>query len=51
MTDTTIIGAAAEQAGAITPMLDTVGPMAAICRLHNTLFTAARRRGVPDGKI
>ena len=51
MTDATIIEAAPEQAGAITPMLVTVGPMTTICLLHNTLFTAARRRGVITGKI
>ncbi|MDC0458811.1 hypothetical protein OAM32_03390 [Alphaproteobacteria bacterium] len=51
MTDATIIEAAADQAGAITPMLGTVGPMTTVCLLHNTLVAAARRRGAPDGKI
>ena len=51
MTDVTIIEAAADQAGAITPMLGTVGQMTTICLLHNTLVAAARRRGAPDGKI
>ena len=51
MTDATIIEAAPEQAGAITPMLVTVGPVTTVCLLHNTLVAAARRRGVPDGKI
>ena len=51
MTDVTKIEAAAEQAGAITPMLITVGPMTTVCLLHNTLVAAARRRGVADGKI
>jgi 5,10-methylene-tetrahydrofolate dehydrogenase/methenyl tetrahydrofolate cyclohydrolase len=50
MTDATIIEAAAEQAGAITLMLGTVGLMKTVCLLHNTLVAAARRRGVPDGK-
>ena len=51
MTDATIIEAAADQAGAITPMLGTVGPMTTVCLLHKTLVAAARRRGAPDGKI
>jgi 5,10-methylene-tetrahydrofolate dehydrogenase/methenyl tetrahydrofolate cyclohydrolase len=51
MTDATTIEAAPEQVGAITPMLVTVGPMTTVCLLHNTLVAAARRRGVPDGKI
>ena len=51
MIDATKIEAAAEQAGAITPMLGTVGPMTIVCLLRNTLFAAARRRGAPDGKI
>ena len=50
MTDATTIEAP-EQAGAITPMLVTVGPLTAVCLLHSTLVAAARRRGVPDGKI
>jgi len=28
-----------------------VRPMTTVCLLRNTLFDAARRRGVPDGKI
>ena len=51
MTDATIIEAAADQAGGITPMLGTVGPMTTVCLSHNTLVAAARRRGAPDGKI
>ena len=51
MTDSTIIKAAAHQAGAITPMLGTVGPMTTVCLLRDTLVAAARRRGAPDGKI
>ena len=51
MTDATIIEAAADQAGAITRMLGTVGPMTTVCLFHNTLVAAARRRGVPDGEI
>ena len=51
MTDATTIEAAPEQAGAITPMLVTVCPMKTVCFLNNTLVAAARRRGVPDGKI
>ena len=51
MKDATIIEVAAEQAGAITPMLGTVGPMTTVCLLHKTLVAAARRRGAPDGKI
>ena len=51
MTDATKIEAAAEQAAASTPMLGNVGPMTIVCLLRNTLFAAARRRGVPDGKI
>ena len=51
MTDVTIIEAAADQAGAITPMLGTVGLMTTVCLLHNTLVAAARRRVAPDGKI
>ena len=51
MTDATIIEAAADQAGANTPMLGTVGSMTTVCLLHYTLFAAARRRGAPDGKI
>ena len=50
MTDATTIEAAPEQAGAITPMLVTVGPMTTVCLLHNTLFAAARRRGAPTEK-
>ena len=50
MTDQKIIEAAAKRAGAITPMLGTAGPMTTVSLLHNTLFAAARRRGVPDGK-
>ena len=51
MTDATIIEAAAKQAGAITPMLGSVGPMTTVCLLRNTLVAAARRRGVTNGKI
>ena len=45
MTDATIIEAAADQTGANTPMLGTVGPMTTVCLLHNTLVAAAWRRG------
>ena len=51
MTDATTIEAAPEKAGAITPMLVTVGQMTTVWLLHNMLVPAARRRGVPDGKI
>ena len=51
MKDVTMIEAAADQAGAITPTLGTVGPMTTVCLLHNTLVAAARRRGVFNGKI
>ena len=51
MTDATIIEAVADLAGAITPILGTVGSMTSVCLLRNTLVAAARRRGVPDGKI
>ena len=51
MTDATIIEAAADQAGAITPMLGTVGPMTTVCLLHNMIVAEARRRGVADRKI
>ena len=51
MTGATIIEAAADQAGAITPMLGTVGPMTTVCLLHNTLVAEARHRGAPNGKI
>ena len=51
MTDATIIEAAADQAGANTRMLGTVGPMTTVCLLHNTLVAAAQRRGAADGKI
>jgi len=50
MKDATIIEVAAEQAGAITPMLGTVDLITTVCLLHNTLVAAARRRGVPNGK-
>ena len=51
MTDATIIEAAADQAGAITPMVGTGGPMTTVCLLHKTLVAAARRRGAPNGNI
>ena len=51
MTDTKIIKTAAKQAGAITPMLGSVGPMTTVCLLRITLVAAARRRGVTNGKI
>ena len=50
MKDATIIEVAAEQAGAITPMLGTVDLITTVCLLHNTLVAAARRRGAPTEK-
>ena len=46
-----IIEAAAKRAGAITPEQSGVRPMTTACLLRNTLFAAARRRGVNNGKI
>jgi methylenetetrahydrofolate dehydrogenase (NADP+)/methenyltetrahydrofolate cyclohydrolase len=46
-----IIEAAAKRAGAITPVQAGVRPMTTMCLLRNTLFAAARRRGVTNGKI
>ncbi len=51
MTDTKIIETAAKQAGAITTVPGSVGPVTIVCLLRNTLVAAARRRGVTDGKI
>ena len=46
-----IIEAATKHAGAITPVPDGVRQKITVCLLRNTLVAAARRRGVPDGKI
>ncbi|MAB03001.1 MAG: hypothetical protein CL688_00115 [Candidatus Puniceispirillum sp.] len=46
-----ITEAAAKRAGAITPVQGGVRPMTTVCLLLNTLFAAARRRGVTNGKI
>jgi len=46
-----IIKAATKRAGAITPVPGGVRPMTTVCFLLNTLFAAARRRGVINEKI
>ena len=51
MSDTKIIETAAKQADAITTVPGSVGPVTIARLLRNTLFAAARRRGVTDGKV
>ena len=46
-----IIEVAAKRAGTTTPVPGGVRPMATICLQRKTLFAAARRRGVTNGKI